>query len=89
MSDADKVYVLREDRQPEPRKPDEDCIAECQKLLKMAEAGEITGIAWCARYYDDLTGFSYAGFIHTRAMAAAAAEMQMRLLGFVREEDLE
>lgn len=44
-------------------KPNPNCIAELEKLLERAKAGEITGIACAALHHDNLPSYTIRGMV--------------------------
>ncbi|GAP66807.1 hypothetical protein MBSD_n2122 [Mizugakiibacter sediminis] len=56
MADKPKVVALK--RKP---KPDAELVAECRRLLDLAEAGELATLAHVAEYTDDREPALYVG----------------------------
>lgn len=53
-----------------PGHPDENVINRLEELLEMAKAGEITGIAYAIRFFDQACGDSYIGELDTKTVGA-------------------
>lgn len=67
---TDKVVSLSGSTPP-VRKPHPRLIAELERLLEMAEAGEITGMAAGYMHHDGLSSFSAIGVCVSYGMVGA------------------
>ncbi len=82
MADTPKVVALRGEAIPafEPR---QDVIEECERLLEMARAGEIVGIAVSVRHAGVTTSSNFAGVVGPAMigeMAICSHELSRRML---------
>lgn len=56
-----KVVSLKGTEIVAPGTPNPDVITELEKLVEMAKAGEIEGIAYAVLFHDDLTTYNRKG----------------------------
>jgi hypothetical protein len=84
---SDKVIGLRGHVPDLPdREPRAEVVTAARHLLELAEAGEITALAYATRHHDDLTSYCTNGIV-SRALIGAVALLQADLVDHIREDD--
>jgi hypothetical protein len=63
MSTESKVVGLRGQAVIDKRKPNQDVVDICEKLLEQARSGEITGVIIVKHYFDEAGGLNKAGYL--------------------------
>lgn len=82
----DKVVSLHGAPLPEAGRPSPTVIAEVERLLEGARAGEVIGIVGCYLHRDRSTSFSFAGQVAGFALIGALECVKQRLIRLVSKE---
>jgi hypothetical protein len=63
-----------------PGEPNETCVAECERLLERARAGDIVGIAAAILHRDNTASYALAGIAGGFGMLGAAEMIKSELV---------
>jgi hypothetical protein len=76
---SEKIVGLHGAWRPTPPEPDKDVVAELERLLEAARAGEIVGFVGGFQHRDQVS-WSYAGLIGGYGMLGALECLKERML---------
>lgn len=84
---SDKVISLHGKPLPEAGTPSATVIAELERLLAAARAGEVIGLAGCYLHRDRSTSFSFAGQVGGFALIGALECVKQRVMRIVLSKE--
>ncbi len=80
---SDKVVALRGEYHPPKQEANERLVEEIERLLDLARAGEIVGMAGTYLHKDKAASYSYAGVVGSYSLVGGLECAKTRLLSIV------
>ena len=84
---TDRVVSLNGGGVPQRREPVQSVIAEAERILDMARAGEIQGVGFVLLRSNGMAEYSYSGFAGSFSLVGAAHVLTDFLVGEARRDE--
>ena len=84
---TDSVVSLNGGAVPQRREPVQSVIAEAERILEMARAGEIQGVGFVLLRSNGLCEYSYSGFVGSYSLVGAAHVLTDFLVDEARRDE--